>query len=79
MSFAKVVPFKEHYKVEFRVDMYNAFNHPQYTPGRVSNVFSKSHASETNYLQPGNLAFAKWDENFSSNARQLQLTAKIKF
>src|SRR4030095_15322966 len=31
ISVGKSIPFREHYKVEFRVDMYNAFNHPQYT------------------------------------------------
>jgi hypothetical protein len=79
ISVGKVVPFKEHYKVEFRVDMYNAFNHPQYTPGQVNNVFSRSHVNEINYLTPGNSVFAKWDQVFPSNARQLQLTAKVRF
>ena len=79
ISIAKAVPFKEHYKVEFRGDFYNAFNHPQFTAGRPNRVSSLGHASETNYLTPGNSAFAKWDENFPSNARQVQLTARITF
>jgi hypothetical protein len=79
ISIAKAIPFREHYKVEFRGDLYNAFNHPQFTAGRVNRVSSFSHAGETNYLTPGNSAFAKWDENFPSNARQVQLTARITF
>jgi hypothetical protein len=79
MSIAKVVPFKEHYKVQLRLDMYNAFNHPQYIPGRPNRVSSSSHAGETNYLTPGNPVFGLWDQVYSSNPRQLQLTAKINF
>src|SRR5438552_5010668 len=78
-SIGKALPFKEHYKAEFRVDMYNAFNHPQFTPGRPNRVSSFSHAGETNYLTPGNSVFGKWEEVLPSNARQLQLTAKFRF
>ena len=79
LSIAKVVPFMERYRFEIRVDMYNAFNHPQYTPGRVNRVDSFGHANETNYLTPGTEVFAQWDKVMPSNARQIQLTAKIKF
>jgi hypothetical protein len=79
ISVGKVVPFKEHYKVEFRVDMYNAFNHPQYIPGRPDRVDSASHSGEINYLTPGNPVFGQWDQVYSSNPRQLQMTAKVKF
>ncbi len=79
MSVAKIVPFKEHYKVEFRVDMYNAINHPQYIPGRPNRVNNSAHSGETNYLTPGNVDFAAWDRVYASNARQLQLTAKVHF
>ena len=79
VSIGKIVPFTEHYKLEFRVDMYNAFNHPQYIPGRPDRVDNSLHSGETNYLTPGNAVFAKWDQVYSSNPRQLQLTAKFKF
>jgi hypothetical protein len=79
ISVGKIVPFKENYKVEFRVDMYNAFNHPQYIPGRPIRVNTSSHSGETNYLTPGNPVFAQWDQVYQSNARQLQLTAKFRF
>ncbi len=79
ISIGKIVPFKERYKTEFRLDMYNAFNHPQFTPGRPNRVSSFNHAGETNYLTPGNAVFAKWEEVLPSNARQLQLTAKFRF
>lgn len=79
LSIGKIVPFKEHYRVELRVDLYNALNHPQYTPGRVDRVDSEAHTAETNYLTPGNPVFGKWDQVYSSNPRQLQLTAKVRF
>ena len=79
LSFAKILPFKDRYKVEFRADIYNAFNHPQYVPGTLNRVDALGHAGETGYLTPGNPAFAKWDEVMFSNARQIQLTAKLKF
>src|SRR5262249_3605033 len=79
ISVGKIIPFKENYRVEMRVDMYNAFNHPQYIPGRPNRVNTASHVGETNYLTPGNSVFAKWDQVYSSNPRQLQLTAKFRF
>jgi hypothetical protein len=79
MSFGKEIPFTERVKFQLRLDMYNAFNHPQYTPGRINRVSTFQHAGETNYLTPGNPAFAQWDQSFPSNARQLQLTAKVNF
>jgi hypothetical protein len=79
LSLGKIVPFKEGYKIEFRVDMYNAFNHPQYIPGRPNRVNALAHGGETNYLTPGDPAFAKWDRVYSSNPRQIQLTAKVWF
>jgi hypothetical protein len=79
VSIGKIVPFKEHYRVEFRVDLYNALNHPQYTPGRVDRVDSEVHTGEVTYLTPGNPVFGQWDQVYSSNPRQLQLTAKVRF
>jgi len=69
----------ERYRFELRADFYNALNHPQYTPGRLNSVLSFSHANETNYLTPGNPLFGKWDQVFPSNARVIQLAAKLRF
>jgi hypothetical protein len=79
ISVGKMVPFKEHYRFEIRADLYNAFNHPEYIPGRPDRVDSSSHPGETNYLTPGNSVFGLWDQVYSSNPRQIQLTAKFKF
>ena len=65
--------------MDANLDMYNAFYHPQYIPGRPDRVDTSSHSGETNYLTPGNAVFGQWDQVYSSNPRQLQLTAKFKF
>ncbi|HSP70368.1 MAG TPA: carboxypeptidase regulatory-like domain-containing protein [Bryobacteraceae bacterium] len=69
----------ERYRVEVRGDFYNALNHPQYTTGWINSVLSASHVNETNYLTPGNPLFGKWDQVFGSNARVIQLSAKLSF
>ena len=69
----------ERYHVELRGDFYNALNHSQFTPGWLNAVTSSSHVNETSYLTPGNPLFGKWDQVFGSNARTIQLAAKIIF
>ena len=78
-NIAKIISFAERYKVEIRADFYNGVNHPQYTAGRVNRVSSTNRATVTNYLQPGNDKFGKFDEVWSSNPRQIQLAAKFRF
>ena len=69
----------ERYHVELRADFYNALNHSQFTPGWLNSVVSSGHANETNYLTPGNPLFGKWDQVFGSNARTIQMAAKLSF
>ena len=45
----------------------------------ILNVIFSSHIGETNYLTPGNALFGKWDQVFPSNARMIQLAAKLSF
>jgi hypothetical protein len=67
--------------MQLRAEMYNALNHPQYTLGRINNV--RAHNSFTGFSAnpfiPGNPAFAQWDQNFSSNPRIVQVSAKLTF
>jgi hypothetical protein len=79
LNVVKAFSARERYRVEVRADFYNAFNHPQYTPGWINSVLSTSHVNETNYLTPGNPLFGKWDQVFGSNARVIQLAAKLSF
>jgi len=82
VTFAKSILFREHMKLQIRADLFNAFNHPQYTPGMVDNVSRVDRTSATTpigYLIPGNAAFAKWDQVFASNSRGVQLGARFTF
>ena len=78
-SVAKIVTFRERYRVQVRADFFNGFNHPQYTPGVVNNVTATNRANVTNYLTPGNALFGQFDQVYSSNPRVIQLGAKFNF
>ena len=69
----------QRYKFEIRGDFYNAFNHPQYTAGRINRVNSTSRFTTPTFLQPVHALFGRFDEVWSSNPRQVQLTAKFTF
>ncbi|HEY1754284.1 MAG TPA: carboxypeptidase regulatory-like domain-containing protein [Bryobacteraceae bacterium] len=73
---------RERVKLQFRADFFNAFNHPQYTPGLVdsiSPVNRSSTALPTTYLVPSNSTFGQWNQVFASNARSIQLGVKLRF
>ncbi|HJZ97672.1 MAG TPA: hypothetical protein VKE70_14280, partial [Candidatus Solibacter sp.] len=78
-SVAKAINWRERYKLQVRGDFFNGFNHPQYTPGSVNNVTATNRAGVTNYLTPGNALFGKFDQVYASNARVIQLGAKLTF
>jgi hypothetical protein len=81
-TFSKSILFRERMKLQVHADLFNAFNHPQYTPGMIDNVSHVDRTSTTTpigYLIPGNPAFAKWDQVFSSNSRGVQLGARFTF
>ena len=78
-TIAKNIAFKERYKLQFRADMFNSLNHPQYTLGRVNNVRSRNTSGSANMFIPGNALFGHWDQAFSSNPRTVQVTLKLAF
>jgi hypothetical protein len=78
-NIVKIVPIGERYKFQIRADFFNGFNHPQYTPGQINNIASLSRSGVTNYLTPGNAVFARYDQVYSSNPRNIQLAAKFTF
>jgi hypothetical protein len=78
-NIAKIISFKERYRVEIRADFYNGLNHPQYTAGRVNRTTPRPTPGVTSFLQPGHPDFARFDRIWESNARQIQLAAKFKF
>ena len=68
-------------RLEFAAQLFNAFNHPQYTAGFVDNVQQNQTlgASQQNVVIPGNPLFDRPDLAFSSNPRVIQLTARFQF
>ena len=79
-SLAKIFNVTEGKKFELRADFGNFFNHPQYTAGYVNSVRLTSTATGIRtFLIPGNPEFQKWDQNFNSNARSIQLALRFTF
>jgi len=80
-DFSLAKPFKiaESKSFEFRADFTNFFNHSQYTAGYVNNVYYTDQTSTRVFLDPGNSEFLKWDQNFPSNARMIQLALRFAF
>jgi hypothetical protein len=79
MTVAKNFAIRERTRLQFRADFFNAFNHPQYTPGMIDNIRLSDRSGVTNYLTPGNPLFAQWGQVYSSNPRFIQLGAKLTF
>lgn len=61
------------------VQAYNVLNHAQYTGGYLSDVASNGSTTSRNDLIPNNPLFGRFDQFYSSNSRNLQLTGKITF
>jgi hypothetical protein len=79
VNLVKVLSFHERYKFQLRADFLNAFNHPQYTPGRINSITFRNRANVTNYLTPGNSIFGQYDQVYSSNPRIIQMSAVVNF
>jgi hypothetical protein len=71
----------ERWKAEFRAEFFNAFNHPQFTPGQTTtaNPRARVNPPETSMLIPGNSLFLRPELAFESNARSGQLVLRLEF
>jgi hypothetical protein len=79
LSFAKKFKITEGKDIEFRADLANAFNHPQYTAGFINSVRLTSQTTTRTFLIPTSAEFQKWDHNFPSNARNIQMALRFTF
>jgi hypothetical protein len=66
-------------KIQFRVDCYNAFNHPQYIPGSPNAVIPVATTGVSDVNTVGRASFNKPDEVFSSNPRVIQMALRFNF
>lgn len=81
VSLAKRITFQETKLFEFRAELYNALNHAQFTAGYPSaaNGRARVTAAAQNMLLPQNALFNRPDLAFQSNARLIQLVARLQF
>jgi hypothetical protein len=78
-SLSKTIKISEKQSFLFSANMFNFFNHPQYTPGTVNNVNFTSDISTRSFLVPSNSNFADWASSYASNARSITLALKFTF
>ena len=84
LSLLKNFNVTERWKLQFGAQFFNFFNHPQFTPGTPNRVdvqdqFLNNGAADRNYLTPGNAIFNNPEAVYSSNARFIQVGAKLIF
>jgi len=78
-SIFKNFRIREGMKVQFRVDMYNAFNHAQFVPGSINGVELTSQTAVLGLLKTGSAQFNQPDQAFSSHPRFIQLGLRFSF
>jgi hypothetical protein len=79
LSFGKRIAVTEHKLIEFRAEMYNAFNHSQFTPGLVNNAYLQTRTDTRNYLLPSSPDFNNPETAFGNNPRTIQLALRFQF
>ncbi len=79
LTVVKRFTFGERYNVEFSMAAFNVFNHPQFVPGSLNDVYSYGYTTTRDFLTPKNGNFNNVEGYFASNARTLQLGMKFIF
>jgi Carboxypeptidase regulatory-like domain len=71
--------FSEHRSFDIGAQIYNLFNHAQYTGGYLSDVASRGYTNARNDLVPSDGLFGRFDQFYSSNSRKMQIVAHFTF
>lgn len=81
IGIGKRVNVSEKAFIQFRAEAYNALNHAQFVPGFPSsaNLRPRVAAGSTGLVRAGNALFNRPDLAFESNARTMQLVARLQF
>ena len=79
-SVMKKVNFTERYQFQFGAQVFNLFNHSQFTGGYLSDVTPyQTNAISRSFLTPSSGSFGAYQQFLPSNSRQLQLVARFTF
>ena len=81
MTFAKNIKITEKYTLSLQGRFFNILNHPQYTGGYINDVAPIGFTSGAvhSFLIPGTQIFGDPTQAFSSNPRNIQISAKFIF
>ncbi len=80
VSISKHINMTERFRFDVGAQVFNLFNHSQFTGGYLSDVTPYNTAGiSRNFLVPSNAAFGQYSNFFPSNSRQLQLVAHFVF
>jgi hypothetical protein len=79
LNVKKRFTFGERTSLELGGQLYNLFNHPQFTGGYINDVASRGYINARNDLVPNDPLFGKFDQFYSSNSRQIQVFGRITF
>jgi hypothetical protein len=79
MSLKKRFNLGERYAFDIGAQMFNVFNHPQFTGGYTNDVASNGFINARNDLVPSDPLFGRFDQFYSSNSRVVQIFAHITF
>jgi hypothetical protein len=79
MSLKKRFNLGERYAFDIGAQMFNIFNHPQFTGGYTNDVASNGFINARNDLVPSDPLFGRFDQFYSSNSRVVQVFAHITF
>jgi hypothetical protein len=78
-SIFKNFAINESKKLQFRVDLFNAFNHPQYIPGSPNDVIPVDNTGVAGVNTVSSSSFNQPDLIFTSKARIIQMALKFSF
>jgi hypothetical protein len=79
LNLKKRFSFSERYSFDIGAQMYNMFNHPQFTGGSNDDVGVNGFTGARNDLVPSDPLFGRFDQFYSSNSRVVQVFAHIAF
>lgn len=87
LTLVKRFSLTERFHLELTARAFNIFNHPQYTGGYINDVYPVQNGGagysagdiQRPTLEPTSSIFQQWNQAFSSNPRQMQLSIKLIF